>query len=80
VCWRGRRPPKAAYAAHDYSPLRYGAAVLDELVARKMASPDQILAAGVVCLAVLQRAASITEAEVASVANFTGPSAEESSG
>ena len=60
---------KASYQSNDFSPLKYGAAVMDELVERGIHWVD-MQAAGVICWT--QIAQSIpTEEEVKTAEDFT---------
>lgn len=64
ACWRGKGRPKARYADHGYNPMRYGAAVLEELVARGVA-PLQVLAVGGMALSLCFEGVIPGEDEVA---------------
>jgi hypothetical protein len=45
ACWKGPGRPKARYDAHDYNPLKFGGAVMDELHAAGI-DVNEAIAAG----------------------------------
>lgn len=47
MCWLRPRRPKVSYQACQFSPARYGAAVLDELMERGIPLTDILRAGGV---------------------------------
>jgi hypothetical protein len=70
ACWQGPGRPKDTYAQCKYDPLRYGAAVIDELVARKGVTMAQVMKAGMAAFKLLAPTV-LTEQEVQSRAGFS---------
>tara|TARA_R110002096_G_scaffold155034_4_gene319239 strand:- start:680 stop:1021 length:342 start_codon:yes stop_codon:yes gene_type:complete len=74
ICWRGAGKPSTRYAACDYSPLKYGGEVIDELTSRGD-DLGEIMTAGGEAFALLTEGI-ITEKEVKETADFIEPAEE----
>lgn len=69
ACWQGNGRPKVSYASCKYDPLRFGGAVIDELVGRG-ATMVQVMTAGMAALQLLAPTV-VTDREVKEREGFT---------
>lgn len=69
ACWQGPDRPKASYSGHKYDVLKFGGAVIDELVGRG-ATMSQVLQAGTAALKLLAPTV-VTEREVTERTGFS---------
>jgi hypothetical protein len=70
ACWRGAGRPTTRYDAHGYSPLKFGGAVMNELIRDRGLTDQEVMEAGATAWGMINRSIA-SERDVKAAEGFS---------